>query len=136
MTKFRTDLADKLEHISPEHDLEYLVTMYNSKLRETLDEHAPLQEKVVTVREKTPWTNNGLKPWKVKRRQVERRMRRTGLQVDRQEYSKFNREYNEFLEKTRSDYFRRQIEDNKGDPKTLFNVMNETLNKTKDNLVV
>ena len=72
---------------------------YNSKLKETLDKHAPLKTKTVTVRDRTPWTNDDLKPWKTERRRLERKMRRTGLQVDKQEFNQFKWKYNYYLEK-------------------------------------
>ena len=58
--KFCEDVAQKMQNINMEQDIGQLVHDYNCTLRETLDTHAPLQTKVITVRDKTPWTNEDL----------------------------------------------------------------------------
>ncbi len=106
---------------------------YNLTLREILDVHAPLQTKVITVRDKTPWTNEDLKPWKTERRRLENKWRKTRLHVDRQAYSEFNRNYSAFLNNMRAEDYKKQIDDNKEDPKGLFRVINNALHKNKEN---
>ncbi len=131
--KFKEDVAQKIQSIDLEQDIGQLVHDYNCILKETLDEHAPLQTKEITVRERTPWTNEDLRPWKTERRRLERKWRKNRLHVDRQTYSEFNRNYGTFLNNMRTEDYKKQIDDNKDDPKGLFKVVNNALHKGKDN---
>ena len=54
MTSFRSDVEGSvlLQH---QDDLHVVVNMYDEVLRPLLDKHAPMKERVVTVRLSAPW---------------------------------------------------------------------------------
>ena len=64
-----------------------LVERYNMKLGSLLDDHAPSKSKIVTLRPKSPWFTLEIQEWKVKRRRLERRWRKTRLTLDREIYT-------------------------------------------------
>ncbi len=130
---FMKDVNEKIKEIHMDQDLDTLVESYNNVLSDVLDKHAPLETKEITEREDTPWTTEEIRPLKTKRRSLERRSRRTGLLVHKQEVRSFNREFNEFLENRRAESYAKMIEDNSEDPKALFKVMNKALHRKQDN---
>ena len=56
-----------------------LVEGYNIKLGSLLDDHAPARSKIVTLCPKSPWFTLEIQEQKVKRRRIERRLRKTRL---------------------------------------------------------
>ena len=64
-----------------------LVETYNGKLASLLDNHAPVRNKIVTLRPKSPWFTPAIKEQKAKRRRLVRRWRKTKLTVDREIYT-------------------------------------------------
>ena len=67
------------------HDLESLLTLYNTTLIGLLDKHAPLKTRTITIRPSAPWYNEDIREEKQKRRALERRWRRTGLTIERRQ---------------------------------------------------
>ena len=53
-----------------------LVEAHNAKLASLLDDHAPVRNKVVTLRPKSPWFTPEIREQKLKRRRLERRWRK------------------------------------------------------------
>ena len=60
-------------------------------------------------------------------------MRRTGLQIDKQEFNQFKWKYNEYLNKMRAEDYKKQIDERANDPKELFKVVNKALYKNQNN---
>jgi len=52
----------------PSDDVDHLVDLYNSSLRELVDEHAPLRTKEMPRRLMIPWYNNDVQAAKRHRR--------------------------------------------------------------------
>ena len=61
---------------------------YDRILHAIRDKHAPLQRKVSVVRPRVPWYSSELKLLKAKRRKIERKMRKSNLPSDIQEYKR------------------------------------------------
>ncbi len=64
------------------NDLVALFYHYNEELCNILDKHAPQEHCLVALRKPTPWTSEDIKFEKQKRRRLERRWKRTRLQID------------------------------------------------------
>ena len=62
------------------------VNNYDEVLRSLLDKHAPVKERVVTVRPSAPWYTAEVTIEKRKRRQLERKWRASELPSDRVQY--------------------------------------------------
>ena len=55
--KLRCDLRNSELCLDPPSALENLISCYNVTLMDTLNHHAPLKSRVVTVRPRLPWFN-------------------------------------------------------------------------------
>ncbi len=64
------------------NDLLVLVDHYNEELCNILDKHTLQEHHLVALMKLTSWTSDDIKFEKPKRRKLERRWRRTQLQID------------------------------------------------------
>ena len=64
-----------------------LVLWYNYELRNLIEKHSPLQQKVITLRPHAPWYTSELRQAKHEKRRLERTWRRTKLAVHHQMYT-------------------------------------------------
>ena len=86
-SRFREEIKDlKLMH-EKTLSLNDLVERYNTKLASLLNNHAPVRNKVVTLRPKSPWFTPEIKDQKAKLRRLERRWRKSRQIVDREIYT-------------------------------------------------
>ena len=132
--KFKSDIEKVVEDSTNiEDDLEILVKHYNQNLRSVLDKHAPEKECQVTERNPTPWTSEEVRPWKKELRRLEKRMRETNLESDKEAFKSKKNEYNAFLENKWSDQLTKLIEENKGNPKEMFKAIETALHTKGDN---
>ncbi len=129
---FKNDIRNSVANIDENESLEYLVDFYNKNLLNILDKHAPQQTKSVTIREKTPWTTEEIRPHKQELRRLERRMKRTKLEIDKQLFKNKKAEYKEFMQDKWNEYYTNLIQNNSADPKNLFKVINKALHKKED----
>ena len=111
------------------HDLESLLALYNTTLIGLLDKHAPLKTRTITIRPSAPWYTENIRVEKQKRRALERRWRRTGLQVDHERFVDQCRVVNEFISQAKTAYYSRIIDENRYDPKRLFSVFDKLLHR-------
>ncbi len=132
--RFKTDIKLAMENITINDNLQDMVTLYNDKLIEVFDKHAPEQTKVITVRKHTPWTTEEIKPEKQLLRKLERKMKKTKLEIDKQNFKDQKLKYKKILDDKRTKHYSNLIEENSNDPKGLFKVINTALNK-KENTV-
>ena len=65
-----------------DYDLPVLIDKYKNTLKETLQKHAPLKRRLITIRPSSPWYNEEISKEKIKRRKLERRWRTSGLYID------------------------------------------------------
>jgi hypothetical protein len=77
-------LNDKMDDIS---DANKLVSLYNEELINILDKHAPKNKIKITVRNKTPWTSEEIRPEKALKLKLERKWLRTKLTIDEQNFT-------------------------------------------------
>ncbi len=121
-----------LKEIGNVDDLTDLVDKFNQAITDAYDELAPVHTKVVIVRPPTPWSYDDIKNDKATRRKLERRWRRTGLQIDWEIYRDFRNKFNAKLNEFRNKQYSEMIEKNKEDPTTLFRVINKSLHRNQD----
>ena len=83
LTDFRTDIRTALKACLPHDDAASLVALYTRACSDTIDLHAPLITKVVTIRPDTAWYTKELWLAKSLRRKLERCWRKTGWAIHR-----------------------------------------------------
>ncbi len=129
IAKLETTIDAKLKDFHHTESLSELIVQFNTALSEAYDEQAPLVSKMVTIRPPTPWSYDDIKKDKAMRRNLERKWRRTGLQIDWEIYRDFRNKYNEKLNAFRYKQYSDIIAENKNDPATLFRVINRSLHR-------
>ncbi|XP_072052025.1 uncharacterized protein [Amphiura filiformis] len=92
-------------------DLETLVQRYDLILRELTDNHAPEVERRISLRPHAPWYNDSLREAKRKKRRLERKMKKSGLQVDKEIFQEHCGNYHKSLESAKKDHYKSNIKD-------------------------
>ncbi len=106
-------------------NVDEMADCYNKTLRSILDKHAPIKSKFLIARQTVPWFNDKLKKLKAKRRKLERRMIKSGLQCDKDAYREVRNDYCTSLNETRKTYYSsNMIDECAGDSRKLFRIVN------------
>ncbi len=79
---FKSNIKQATKDSIQINDFDALVDYYNNELKNILDRHAPMHNKTVSLRNPSPWFSENIKPEKQKRHRLERKWRRSRLQVD------------------------------------------------------
>ena len=132
MNAFKSDLNESLQSTSNCNNLSELIDTYNLTLRNTLDKHAPESSKEIIVRDPTPWMSNDISIEKRKRRKLEKKMKRTRLEVDKEAFKKQKNKVNDLLNEKKSDFYKQLVTENKENPRNLFRVINAALHRKQD----
>ena len=125
LQEFRDDISDSpliSTVYEAGHDLESLLTLFNTTLIGLLDKHAPLKTRTITIRPSAPWYTEDICEEKQKRRALERRWRKAGLKVDRERFVDQCQVVNEFILQAKTVYYSRVIDEHQYDPKRLFSI--------------
>ena len=107
------------------------VNLFNSKLKDLLDSHAPLRTRTVTDRPSALWMDQSIKTLKAERRKAERKWRKDKLCVDKDIYKNLNNKIKCAIESARRDLYSKQIEECKTS-KALFHVASSLCGKKGD----
>ena len=126
---FLQDILDSNLFKEPPSNLNSFVAEYNNVLHELINKHAPLKNKLVTVRPSSPWYTPHIAEEKRKRRRLERKWLVTGLHADREKYVYQCRLVNSLLDSSKSSYYSSVIDENSNDQKVLFKTVNNLLQK-------
>ena len=128
VTSFRRDIEGSvlLQH---QEDLHAAVNNYDEVLRSLLDKHAPVKERVITVRPSAPWYTAEVTTEKRKRRQLERKWRASELPSDRVQYVHQCSVVNNLIKSLKSQYYSSTIKENSGNQKLLFKTVQKLLQK-------
>ena len=119
VTKLQRDVADAFSQIHlPTHDL---VSLYNDVLKGIYDTVAPIQTRWIRHRPQAPWYDDNLRQAKRDKRRLERKFRKSGLTVDKQQFELKCSEYNSLLENSKRNFFKSRIE--QADPNQLFKLV-------------
>ena len=122
----------RLGNVTSDISLQELTEVYDSELRKIADQLAPVKTRFITQRPKADWYNDTIRLAKQKRRQAERLWRKSGLEVHRQLYCCARDEVLVIIDQAKSDYYKNTINENKGDSKKLFAVLNGLLGRSRN----
>ena len=131
LEKLKSRIDENLEKNGEINDLNEMVKKFNQALNDAYNEQAPLITKTIIIRPPTPWSNEDIRKDKATRRNLERKWRRTGLQIDWEIYRDFRNKFNAKLNDFRNKQYSEMIENNKNDPTTLFRVINKSLHRNQ-----
>ena len=67
MNQIKNDIMELNKKLGEITDLNELVSLYNNGLTNILEKHAPKKKIKITVRNKTPWTSEEIRPEKKQR---------------------------------------------------------------------
>lgn len=95
----------------------------NNVLRELLDAHAPLSEKVVSNKHSVPWYTLRLREAKRMRRKLERKWRSTGLVVHREMFKDQRNLVRKLLFTEKQDYYQTKIHECRSDQRQLNKIV-------------
>ena len=96
---------------------------------ELLDKHAPLKNRIITLRPAAPWYTESIRVEKQKRRKLERLWRASGLAVHRQMYADQCNLVNKCIVDSKMDYYSGLIKENHSNPKSLFSNFDKMLHR-------
>lgn len=105
--------------------------IWHRELRKIADHLAPVKTRTITQRPEASWYDESTRVAKQKRRQAERRWRKSGLEVHRQMYWSVRDEAVAVIDQAKSNYYRKTIAESKGDKKKLFTILNGLLGWSK-----
>ena len=113
VTKLQRDIADAFSQIhlsTSTQSLHDLVFLYNDVLKDIFDTLAPIQTRWIRHRPQAPWYDDNLRQVKRDKRKLERKFRKSGLRVDKQQFELKCSEYNSLLETSKRNFFKSRIE--------------------------
>ncbi len=117
------DLSQFLSISNSSEQLDDVTETMNSLFSSTLDTVAPLRLRKINEKSPTPWYNEHTRTLKRAARKMERSWRKTKLEVFRTAWRESTLSYRKALKTARSDYFSSLLEENKHNPRYLFNTV-------------
>ena len=130
LDKFYDDIASSDLIVDPKTTASELYEQYHSTLSDIMDKHAPFKKTRIPNRDSNKWINHDIIDEKRKKRQLERKWRKTKLPSDRRKYVRQVHLFNRLTAKAKNDYYTKIIEDGKGNPKKLWSAINTVLHRT------
>ena len=110
-------------------ELPAIVDQYEKTLKETLEKHAPLKRRTITLRPSAPWYNEEIGKAKRQRRRLDRRWRSSRLCIHREMYAKQCQIVNDMIKDAKTTYYSSAISNNKYNQKVLFNTIDKLLHR-------
>ena len=130
---FQLDLASKLENAEAVSDVDELVNVLNGALKSTLDDHAPVTEKVVSNRKRVPWFDDNASCLKRKLRTREKFWLRTRSSEAKSQFKIARRTYHHYLYKAKALYMNNIVTENQNDSRKLFSSIATVSGSLKSN---
>ena len=104
---------------------------YDSALRTIIDKHAPVKSKNNTIRSEAVWYTEEIHEARRIRRKMERKWRKSGLEVDFQIYSSQRQAVTRRVHATKTDYYYcANIQTNDKDAKLLFRTVDTLIHRS------
>jgi hypothetical protein len=123
---FECDLSSQFES-HPYTNTDEIVDFYQKTITNTLDRHAPMQTIERLRRSRQPWYTNEIHSERRLRRKLERKWRKSKLDVHRQMYANQRALVNNMIDKAKQDYYKNEL--GGADTKSVFKTVNTLLNK-------
>ena len=130
---FREDIRRGLEKVDHENStiIDHVEHFHNI-LRTTLDKHAPICEKKITIRPDSRWFTDNIRDLKKKRRHAEKVWRASKLDADREKYVQLRRDTNNAIVEAKRGYIRSNIIKHDGNSKEIFKIVHGLIRDEQD----
>ena len=127
---FKADLFGTDLITSPKTSSADLYDQYHSTLTNLLDIHAPLKTAKHSNRPRNPWITEEIKSAKRLKRQLERRWRQSRSAYDKSRFNHQSNYCNKLFLKAKGDWYTKLVDENKDNPRKLWNSVNKVLHRT------
>ena len=127
--KLKKDILASQSSLLLPHTVTDAFNLYSKCLSNILDTHAPMQEKVISVRPKVPWFNNEILASKREKRKAERKWRTTRLEIHRQIFQAARNKFTHKIKTAKAEFYKSQVEECENDQKKLFTVVDQLLHQ-------
>ena len=117
---------------SPAENMDKFAEQYQETLSRILENHAPKVTIRVRQRALKPWYSSDIAKAKLDRRRLERRWRRSKLEVDRQLFVEARNNVSRLLLDAKTSFYSARIHELNGNQKALFREMNHLLHKSTE----
>jgi hypothetical protein len=124
---FTRDLATTLSQADPSAGIESMVSKYDSVITTTLDTHAPMQDICIKAGMRKNWYNDTIHHERQVRRRLERKLKKSGLEVHKQMYIDQRRVVADLVDHAKSQYYQDKFDS--ANTKTTFKLVNNLLNQ-------
>ena len=129
LDKMVSDLENSDLILNPPQDLDSLVSCYNHTLRKIFDTHAPVTEKEIVLRPRSPWYDESIMQAKRERRKAERLFRKSKTEINKEMFKSKQKLANDLVSKNKQLYYNDKIKNAGNDFKELFKISKELLCK-------
>ncbi|KAJ8049803.1 hypothetical protein HOLleu_02710 [Holothuria leucospilota] len=126
---FCNDVSNPTDSSFLNLDLNGKVSHYNSVLSNLLETHAPATVRNVRIRPNTSWYDEIISSEKKKRRKLEKKWRKSRLEIDRQLYKQQKQKVISLIKSAKLNYYKNLCATHSKDQKKLFNIINKLLHK-------
>ena len=134
-TIFQKDIQSTMLNTSRTTDVSEEVDQYNTILSQLVDKHAPVKERVVTIRPSAPWYTDEIKTEKHFRRKLERKWRSSKLTIDRELYMGQCKKVTKMIDEARRKHYNGEIMGCSNDQKALFGIVDKLLHRNSEPLL-
>lgn len=132
--QFSKDIKEEYENI-PICDMKEKVTSCHASMTKVVDSHAPLKTKQIKVVPNAPWFDFEYKALRRLRRKAEKRYRKTGLEVHKNDFVNLRKQTTTLAFEKKKTYYAKKIDQCNGNSKSLFACVNRLLD-IKQNAVL
>ena len=129
LAAFRQDILQSELCTAPSDTIDGLTEQYDTTLGSLLDSHAPEISRTITARPQSPWFNEECQEAKRCLRRLERRWRKSRLEVNRQLFVKESEKYNKMLSEAKTSHFHQELQD--CGPREFFSKVSKLLEKSE-----
>lgn len=123
--KLHSDLTNAFSFINLNLEPTALVKAFNSTLSALHDNHFPIVEKSIRVKDSNPWFDSSIARLRNERRKAERHWRKCGSELSRKKYIEARGRVVDQVQLKKENYFNSQINDCKADQKKLWNIFDK-----------
>ena len=128
---FRSDVKTGLKN-PPSSDFYSKIKWYNNTMKSIIDKHAPIISKEIKIKPNSPWFDTEYATLRRRRRAVERRFRKSQLEVHKQEFVRLRKLTTTMAAEKKRSYFSSHLNQCISDSKAFYSNINFLLDSKKE----